>query len=276
MKDQLQQMSRDSIYLKIEGKEKYKLGGTRFGGQPDVPLSFVWPTFEGENYCGEVKIRPLTFLAQFNCEELAQYDRSHLLPDHGLLSFFYETDTQLWGFDPHDKGCARVFWFEDISLLDNADYPLEMEDDFKLPITKINMQYKSSYPGWEDFTEALSNVDVDLFEVAEKELGIEEIDTCSQLLGWPNTIQNSMPIECAFVTQGYYLGDGWNCIPNDVQQKTRETAIDDWYLLFQLDTVENEDFCLMFGDSGRIYFYIRKEDLIAKNFNNVWLILQCY
>ena len=31
----------------------------------------------------------------------------------------------------------------------------------------------------------------------------------------------------------------------------------------------------MFGDCGRIYFYIRKKDLAERNFDNVQLILQC-
>ncbi|KMV74442.1 hypothetical protein FSCG_02162 [Fusobacterium vincentii 4_1_13] len=31
----------------------------------------------------------------------------------------------------------------------------------------------------------------------------------------------------------------------------------------------------MFGDCGYIYFWIKKEDLKSKNFDNVWLILQC-
>ena len=31
----------------------------------------------------------------------------------------------------------------------------------------------------------------------------------------------------------------------------------------------------MFGDCGRVYFCIRKEDLAARRFDRVWLILQC-
>ena len=80
-----------------------------------------------------VKDRPLTFLAQFNCEELAQFDKEHLLPDHGLLSFFYETDTQCWGYDPKDKGSARVYWFEDISALFRCELSGGYEEDFKFP-----------------------------------------------------------------------------------------------------------------------------------------------
>ena len=47
-------------------------------------------------------------------------------------------------------------------------------------------------------------------------------------------------------------------------------------LLFQLDTVESGGFELMFGDCGHIYFYITKEDLAARRFDRIWLILQCY
>ena len=47
-------------------------------------------------------------------------------------------------------------------------------------------------------------------------------------------------------------------------------------LLFQLDIVENDNFELMFGDCGHIYFYITKEDLSERKFDNTWLILQCY
>ena len=133
IKEKLELLGKNSIRLKIEGKETYKLGATRFGGQPDVPADFVWPAYEGESYDNVVKDRPLTFLAQFNCAELARFDTEHLLPDHGLLSFFYETDTQCWGYDPKDKGCARVYWFEDISALAAADFPADMEDDFKFP-----------------------------------------------------------------------------------------------------------------------------------------------
>ena len=91
IKEKLELLGKNSIRLKIEGKETYKLGATRFGGQPDVPADFVWPAYGGESYDNVVKDRPLTFLAQFNCAELARFDTEHLLPDHGLLSFFYET-----------------------------------------------------------------------------------------------------------------------------------------------------------------------------------------
>ena len=96
IQEKLESMARNSIELKISGKEDYKRCATRFGGQPDVPSDFVWPTYEGKNYDDILKERPLAFLLQINCEELAPYDTEHLLPDHGLLSFFYEMDSQPW------------------------------------------------------------------------------------------------------------------------------------------------------------------------------------
>ena len=59
-------------------------------------------------------------------------------------------------------------------------------------------------------------------------------------------------------------------------QRAEGSASDRWLLLFQLDTVECGGFELMFGDCGHIYFYITKEDLAARRFDRIWLILQCY
>ena len=279
MKEKLESLGKNSIVLKIAKKEKYKLGASRFGGKPDVPPDFIWPTYEGESYDNVVKDRPLTFLAQFNCEELAQFDKEHLLPDHGLLSFFYETDTQCWGYDPKDKGSARVYWFEDISALSAANFPVDMEEDFKFPMVKIKMDSKTSYPSWQDFSEMIPDEDDDdAFGVAWEELTGEDPDDRSQLLGWPDVIQNSMFEECDLVSQGYCLGnpENWNRIPKGIRQKAEETARDRLVLLFQMDTVEGDDFELMFGDCGYIYFYITKEDLAARRFDRIWLILQCY
>ena len=277
MKEKLEALVKNSISLKIAGKEEYKLGATRFGGKPDVPSDFVWPRFEGESYDHVVKNRPLSFLAQFNCEDLAQYDAEHLLPDHGLLSFFYELDTQCWGYDPKDKGCARVYWFEDISALSAAEFPQDMEEDFQMPMIKIKLALQKSHPSWADFSDIYSEeYDYEAFYDIYGELYGEDSDEYSQVLGWPHVIQNSMYAECDLVTQGYYLGNGWINIPQDVRGRAEKSARDRWLLLFQLDTVEAEDFELMFGDAGHIYFYINKEDLQARRFDNIWLILQCY
>lgn len=159
VKEQLKAMQRNSILINITGQAPYKAGGSRFGGPPDVPPDFIWPTFTGTNAKGAEQNRPLAFMAQFNCEELADFNTEGLLPKHGILSFFYELDSMTWGFDPKDKGSARVFWFEDIAALTPANFPADLENDFKLPPLAVTMQRQNSYPDWEDFTEAYPQTD---------------------------------------------------------------------------------------------------------------------
>ena len=148
-------------------------------------------------------------------------------------------------------------------------------------MVKIKPDAKTSYPSWQDFSEMFPDEkDDDAFNDALDELTGEDPenpDDRSQLLGWPDVIQNSMFDECDLVSQGYRLGnpENWNRIPKDIRQQAEETARDRWMLLFQLDIVELGDFELMFGDCGHIYFYIRKEDLAARRFDRIWLILQC-
>jgi len=46
-------------------------------------------------------------------------------------------------------------------------------------------------------------------------------------------------------------------------------------LLCQISSFDEDGAELMFGDCGLIYFSIKKEDLEKKNFDNIWLVLQC-
>lgn len=203
--EKLESLGKNSIQLEECFSEgRWDLGASRFGGNPDVPPDFVWPTYEGEDHKNVVKERPLSFLAQFACADLAPFDKEHLLPDHGLLSFFYESNSQPWGDDPKDKGCARVYWFEDLSVLSTADFPADMEDAFSLPMG-IEMESTCSYPSWEDFSKVFPDEDSDAFDAAWEKLVGEDSEVNSRLLGWPDLIQHSMFAECDMVAQGYHL-----------------------------------------------------------------------
>lgn len=276
MQEKLQVMARGSIALDIGGAAAYRRGGTRFGGQPDVPPGFVWPTFPGDRFLQGPETRPLTFLAQFDCGELARYDADHLLPRQGVLSFFYDTWSQPWGYDPRDRGCARVFWFEDPALLSPASFPPELEESCRLPMLSIGLRQEVALPGWEDFSQACPQENCDCFEEERAMLGASYRDQSSRLLGWPEVIQSSMVLQCELASQGGCLGDGWREIHPEIRRRAAAAALDRWRLLFQLDMVDDGDFSLMFGDCGRIYFYIPKEDLLARRFDAVWLVLQCY
>ena len=75
---------------------------------------------------------------------------------------------------------------------------------------------------------------------------------------------------------GIYCGGG----PLEGEAAKKSEALNgqesEWKLLFQMDSFMAGSFELIFGDSGRIYFYIRQQDLENRDFDKVWLILQCY
>ena len=263
----LKKFSRDSIRLKIEGTPT---GRSHFGGLPELPEGadypeFVCSTFEDD----EEKLRPLHFLAQIDCAEIAEFDKSGLLPKTGTLLFFYQCESNCWGFDPKDDGCARVIYYEG-----NGKKVAPPENITVYPEIGIKIAAEKSYPNYENLDVLMSGeADVEAYEAARIALGSEEGENTHKLLGWSDPVQGMMEPECELISRGYYLGNGY---PKDVDiDALRKDSLDEWLLLFQLDTVTEGDFELMFGDCGRIYFFIRREDLAEKRFDRVWMIFQC-
>lgn len=274
-------LSRGRIDARFVPKaEVLPVGASRFGGRPDVPAGFAWPYFETDACDDEtVKPRPLAFLAQFDCGQLSHLDPEGLLPRTGLLSFFYELDSMRWGFDPKDAGCVRVYWFEGGDLAP-AEFPQDLPPESRLPQLAAELSAGQDAPDFHDACLALeypwTTNDYRAFDQARREGGFPYPDNRSQLLGWPDIIQSNMTLQCELVSRGYYLGGTWDGVPLEERDALRCPSVRDWQLLFQLDTVASGDFELMFGDCGRIYFYIRREDLQARRFDRVWLILQCF
>lgn len=247
---------------------------TRFGGKPLAPKNFKWPYFETDSFDepeSEIKPRPLAFLCQFDCSQFSQYDKDNLLPHSGILSFFYSVESNRWGFDPADKGCSQVYWFENSKELDLVDYPDDLAEDYRFPTLAFKLAQGDSYPDWENI--ASDDYDFDEYCDFTDALRCED-EPITKLLGWADVIQSEMESECALVTKGFYLG-GTDEIPQAARDEAEHSAQNDWLLLFQMDTIERGDFELMFGDGGRIYFWITKDDLAARRFDRAWLILQC-
>ena len=245
---------------------------SKIGGKPYLPKNFIWPYYQEF---------PLSFLAQINLEEVNSFDKDKLLPSTGMLYFFYELETEEWGYHPESKGCAKVFYFEDTSNFELIDFPKDMEDYYKIPEFKVTFKSNISLPSYENFylllkeDDAFKKHDISFndFIPLYDEIFIPD-NNYTKLLGYPEVIQNPMEEECEAVTRGFDMG-GMESYPKQYQKEIR-SASKDWILLFQMDTVETSDYELMFGDSGHIYFWIKKEDLANKNFENIWLILQCY
>ena len=271
---------------KKEIRIKYKKSGTglsvqnsKIGGKPAVPHDFVWPYYTGAVIGEEVeKTRPLSFLAQINQKDITDLDEENVLPKTGILSFFYELETMTWGFDPKDRGSARVYYFQDESDLDQAEYPFDLEDYAKIPELEIEFEQHISVPSIEQFDDG-NDYEWDDYYDCCNECGYKDDagGDYTKLLGFPDIIQNPMEEECETVIRGFYTGDseGYAGI-SEVEKADITAKSTDWMMLFQMSTITVEDYELMFGDCGSIYFWIKKSDLNNCNFDNTWLILQCF
>ena len=183
----------------------------------------------------------------------------------------------------------KVLYFEDTSNFELIDFPEDMEDYNIVPEFKVNFKSNISYPAYENF-EKLNENDV-LLEKYETFEGYDELndnffdnycdfyeeymdslESHTKLLGYPDVVQNAMEEECVEVTRDFDM-EAVKASPKKYKEEIKKAA-ENWILLFQMDTVETDDYELMFGDSGHIYFWIKEEDLKNKNFDNVWLILQ--
>ena len=82
-------------------------------------------------------------MAQIDLKEISVLDKEHRLPDDGILSFFYDLETMTWGFDPDDKGSARVFYFPKDTVVQIADIPEELHEEFVIPELAVNLNRMS-------------------------------------------------------------------------------------------------------------------------------------
>lgn len=268
MSDILEKMKgfmKNSVDIDFRFGESVPCGGSKFGGRPDVPEGFEWAVYND---------MPLSFIAQFDLSEVSAYDKDGILPKEGVLSFFYELESMEWGFDPKTEGCARVYYFPPETKLSPAPFPEELEEEYRLPEAKAVMSSKMFYPdpsNYEDDEYVLTDEEIDEYFDAYEEISDEYPARINKLLGHPNLIQDSIPLECELVSRGIYTGSGNPTITEEMKKAAKE-----WVLLFQLDSFDNDDCGLMFGDDGRIYWYIKKDDLANKRFDKAHLVLQCY
>lgn len=245
-------------------------GRSKIGGMPDLPKNFVWPTNKG---------RKLDFVLQVNLAEASPFDETDMLPKDGLLSFFYDLDNQPWGFDPKNLEGFRVIHTPDGTPLQKTEVP-----DAEYTLLELAIVCRSAlslpYPGSSDFERLNSRTqftddEEDVYREFSSRVASDGSenpkDGHHRLLGHSENIQGDMKLQAQLVTNGLYCGNSSGY--QDPRRKTLEKGADDWVLLLQLDSDDTGEF--MWGDSGMLYYWIRREDLAERRFDKVWMTLQC-
>jgi len=253
--------------------EDLPIGESRIGGAPDLPATMEWPMWRD---------KPLAFLAQFNLADLARFACCRDLPSSGRLWFFYDSEQSTWGFDPQDRGSWRVLHAE----TNPADLQPRAADDLprheSYQPCRVTFHEFLSIPGPEHLALASLNITLDeMEEIAEVDKDLHEmVESCSQdggyeshhqLLGHPKEIQGEMQLDCQLAFHGYRRSGAFQGPSSNL-----EPGAKDWRLLFQLDTdddIKSGKPGMMWGDCGRLYFWIRHDDLKQRRFENTWMIL---
>lgn len=261
-------LAESSILLTLEKADQRQmdLGASKVGGQPDLPASTEWPRWNGV---------PLAFIAQLRMADAAKYDTEGQLPSTGTLYFFYDVKQRTWGFDPKDRGSWRVIYVaDDNAQLQRTEPPADLPKEGRFSACSVGFCVDLTLPAFDTHYVRrlqLSEKERDEYVKLEAELQGER-PAINRLLGHPDPIQNEMQLECQLTSNGLYTGNasGWD----DPRRKELEKGAADWQLLLQIDS-EDDKTGMMWGDCGRLYFWIRKQDLQKRDFGKVWMILQC-
>lgn len=251
---------KSEINIEIFENSSIELGKSKFGGVPDLPKNVEW--FKEKNG------KSLSFIAQLNLSEIKNLESSISLPKKGIIYFFYSSEQESWGSDYNDKDKFKVYYSNDLKNLEKKQIPSDFSEFGIYKSCELTFSNSYSLPSWDN-------------NFVSKELNREEKDIYNlitypqvnhKIFGYSNNIQGEMELECELVTKGLYYKD-YRAF--DSQKKEEfERKEKEWKLLLQIDSDDKTE--MMWGDSGRLYFWIKQKDLENLDFDKAWFILQCY
>lgn len=263
-------------------EDDLQIGISRIGGSPDLPSDVVWPERQGV---------PLSFIAQLRLPDVVPYDVEGALPTSGLLYFFFEAEQLGFMFDPSDRDKWRVLYHSaDDGQLHRVAAPSRLAPSgrftpcalqFSIEITlppfesqffeKLGLTWNTLYaPG--QAREETSREGERYFELMRQLGELYGGDSViHRILGHPDPIQGDMQQECQLASHGAFRRVAAG--REDPQAASLARGVANWRLLLQIDSDESAR--MMWGDVGRIYYWIEREALASRNFANAWLVLQC-
>ncbi len=253
-REQFLALAAPSIRLVTTAKADAKIrrGATKIGGAPDLPPKTPWPRTKG---------RPLSFLAQLDLRALA----ADTLPGKGLLSFFYDAKEMPWG-SPGEEEQWRVILSPRTGLVRRRPPPkarsfppciVDTFPELTIPPARSALRRSLPDPASEKYGELEAKLRADY---TRRPLDDGDVH---RVLGHPDAIQGDMTRRIEYALAGVDLEQP----REDLDERART-----WRLLLQIDSDDRAG--MMWYNLGRLYFWIREEDLAARHFERVMLQLQ--
>ena len=245
------------------GSAEIPIGESRIGGLPDLPEDAAWPSPHG---------RPLAFVAQFDLSEVSRYLPGSGLPEQGMLYFFYDAQDEPWGYRPPDRDGFRVLYrSERAERLRRSKPPPRLGPPYGVQL--LSMRSERSYPDW--FSPSIGRLELGAREREEYQgflhgLVASRPATYHRLLGHPAAIGGDPQTDCHLASSGIDLSETID--DEDPRIAELSKGSEEWRFLLQLDSHPKSN--MAWGDSGRVYFFIRRADLAKRNFDSSWMVVQ--
>lgn len=250
----------------IEGGDAHiPLGASKLGGRPDLAAGVSWPRLRGT---------PHALVCQLNLADLSPLDPHRLLPEDGLLSFFYDLHANVSGSKPADMGGWHVAFTRTGSRMERLDFPTELASFMRFRALPLTPSPELTLPG-------LGAHDLNPWGLDEDEARayfaasydyVHEKPLVHRIFGYAQPIQSDMQLQCQLASNG--TNDGTPEPYSDPRRADLELGAQEWLLLLQIDS--DDDAGMMWGDLGRLYYWIRRDDLLARRFDRSWCVFQCH
>ena len=243
-------------------------GFNKLGGSPNLPDSIEWPVWED---------KPLLFLGQFDLATLPSESLEYPMPDEGYLYFFYHA--YAWDTSSSNRNADAfqvIFAPVSESEIPVRELPLYTKKKKTKTFVERHVDLRSglSYPELSDPRIDELGFDEDHWD-AYCHFGQNSVGGAPlhQIFGHVWQVQESnMPLTCHVVSNGLYKGKSANY--KELLSHENDPEVKDWVLLFQIDSDDRYD--MMWGDLGKLYFWIRKQDLAEARFDKCWMLFDCH
>lgn len=257
-------------------------GRSRAGGDPDLPADMEWPTVNGQ---------PMVFVAQLNLAEVAATDPQGLLPDSGMLYFFFGND------EPSTHMPHKVIYVEnpvDLTVVQPAAPPLYTRTKAHLfgpdaellsPFQAVSLAPRKglnipTLPYAEEELNTLAD-SIEDDEQAENlpevyEMLAREVDGAwlCKIYGYPEEHNGDLEYEAAL---RIHADQPYDCFPDSALEtltkhfQSEERAMEAVHNAMLLLEVRSD--CrtgFMWGNNGVIHYYMDVDDLKNRRFDRTF------
>lgn len=247
--NEIKELTMKDSYKLVISDEAASITDSKLGGNPYLPLGQELP----KNSKGEYM--PLFVQINFNDVQLENY------PSKGLLQLFIDVNANAVWPTEH-----KVRYYEDISKPSETSFPkLSLENFFVLEEIKLKLEKQTNYITINDY-----RFNKIFCKLAKKYFNVD-------IKGWL-VIDDKVDINIDEIYDSFESDSGnVGGYPDFIQSDPREDdesheCYDE--CLIKVDTWL-DDSRLQIGDSGIACLFIKKEDLINKNFDNTYFSWDC-